>query len=353
MKKLLAVLMAVCMVLSMSACGGGDKKETKAVSGETKTEAGSTKEASDGETYKVAFISRNMADSFAARIAKSMEEEWEANYKDLFTLDILDAESDSAKENTLIETCITKEYDCIIIQPNDGDLQLPYAQKVVDAGIKCITTNAGIREVEGGSWIDADPYDQGRVLAELAVEKAPENARVVILSCNPGNLHTESRLKAYKDIFVKQRPDCEILAEKITDRADEGTFMATMEDWVQSYGKIDVVLTIGDALAMSCYEVVKDNPDYKDIQTYGVDAVPEALLAIKKGTYTATVMQNTKELAEKNLAAAARLLKGEDEVIEESIDTILITKDNVDEYIDFYIEQGALTQEEVDEAMKN
>ena len=33
--------------------------------------------------------------------------------------------------------------------------------------------------------------------------------------------------------------------------------MATMEDWVQSYGDIDVVLTIGDALALSAYEVVK------------------------------------------------------------------------------------------------
>lgn len=49
-----------------------------------------------------------------------------------------------------------------------------------------------------------------------------------------------------------------------------------------------------------------------------------------------------------NLEAAAKLLKGEEEVIESELDAILITADNVDEYLDYYVEKGALTQEEVD-----
>ena len=326
-KKAMALLMASTMVLPMG--------------------AGMTAMAEEGEKYEVAFIVRNAADAFVARIINSFEAEAE-KYEDLFTLEILDAQADPDKQNSMIETCITKGYDCIIVQPNDGDLQKPYCEQVLDAGIKLITTNAGIREIEGGSWVDADPYEQGKVLADLAVENAPEGARTVIMSCNPGNLHTESRLAAYKDIYVTERDDAEILAEKITDRADEATFMATMEDWVQSFGQIDVVLTIGDTLVLSAHEVVKDDDTYKDTQYYGVDGLPEALLAIKRGTMTATVMQDTDEMAQKNLEAAAKLLKGEEEVIESKLDAILITADNVDEYLDYYVEKGALTQEEVD-----
>lgn len=326
-KKGMALLMASAMTLSLG--------------------AGFASVAKEDEKYEVAFIVRNAADSFVARIINSFEEEAK-NYEDLFTLEILDAQADSDKQNNLIETCITKGYDCIIVQPNDGDLQLPYCKQVLDAGIKLITTNAGIREVEGGSWVDANPYEQGQVLAELAAEQAPENAKVVMMSCNPGNLHTESRLQAYKDIFVGERDDVEVLAEKITDRADEATFMATMEDWVQSFGKIDVVLTIGDQLALSAHEVVKDDDTYADTLYYGVDGLPEALLAIKRGTMTATVMQDTDEMAQLNLEAAAKLLKGEEEVIEAEMEAILITAENVDEYLDYYVEKGALTQEEVD-----
>lgn len=327
MRKRLALLLASAMTLSMG--------------------LGMTGSAED-EKYEVALIVRNAGDSFVARIMDSFEAEAK-NYEDLFTLEILDAQADSDKQNNLIETCITKGYDCIIVQPNDGNLQLPYCQQALDAGIKVITTNAGIRELEGGSWVDADPYEQGKVLAELAAEQAPENARTVFMSCNPGNLHTESRLQAYNDIYLEERTDVELLAEKITDREDQATFMATMEDWVQSYGDIDVVLTIGDALALSAYEVVKDNPDYDDTLFYGVDGLPEALLAIKQGHMTATVMQDTDEMAQLNLDAAAKLLTGEEEVIEATMEAILITEENVDEYLDLYVEKGALTQEQVDE----
>ena len=94
------------------------------------------------------------------------------------------------------------------------------------------------------------------------------------MSCNPGNLHTESRLQAYKDIFVEQRPDVEVVAEKICAQSDQATFMQTMEDWVQAYGKIDAVLTIGDDLAKACYEVVKDDPTFADTQYYAAELSP-------------------------------------------------------------------------------
>ena len=79
-----------------------------------------------------------------------------------------------------------------------------------------------------------------------------------------------------------------------------------------------------------------------------MDANPDALLRIKAGQQTATVMQDTQELAKKNLDAAYALLTGEKESVEETIETILITEENVDEYIEKYIDLGIITQEEYD-----
>lgn len=302
------------------------------------------------EPYKVAFICRNQADVFAANICEAFNILVARDYEGKIDLDILDANADNETENTLIETCVTNGVDAIIVQPNDNDAQLPYCQQAVDAGLVVVTTNAGIRELEGGYWVDADPYEQGQLIAELAIEQVPENGSVCFMTCNPGNLHTESRLAAFKEIFLAQRPDVTLLAERCTDRADEGAFMATMEDWVQAYGKFDAVLTIGDALAKSAYEVVKDDPEWADVLLYGVDGDPSNLLLIKQGHITCTVIQDTYDIAGYSLKAAYDALStGTAENI--ALPAVLCTRDNVDEWIEYYISIGRLTQEDVDAAI--
>lgn len=221
-----------------------------------------------GEQKKVVYIARNLSDQFAAWLASEMEKAAK-KYADTYTLEILDSQDNNEKQNALIETAIAKRYDVIIIQPNDGELQRPYAQAVMDAGLFVITTNARIPDLPGSSSVDADPYEQGAALARDAVKRAPKGARTTFMSCLPGNLHTTSRMKAFHEVFLGQRPDAVLLAEVTTERPDEGYYMSIFEDWVQSYGKIDVALCIGDSLAMSCWEVVKDDPRFKDTLFYG------------------------------------------------------------------------------------
>lgn len=300
-----------------------------------------------GEKKRVVYIARNLSDQFAAWLASEMEKAAK-KYADTYTFEVLDSQDNNDKQNALIENSIAKRYDVIIIQPNDGELQRPYAQKVMDAGLFVITTNARIPDLPGSSSVDADPYEQGAALARDAVKRAPKDAKAVFMSALPGNLHTTSRLKAFHEVFLGQRPDVNLLAEVTTERPDEGIYMSIMEDWVQSYGKIDVVLCIGDSLAMSCYEVVKNDPRFKDTLFYGVDGLPDALLMVKDGKTTATVMQNCVDLADLNTKAAYELLTGAKKVCEYNISADFIDKANIDEYLQKYIEYGLLTKEEVD-----
>lgn len=330
MKRIVSMLLMATMLLSLLVCGASL--------------------AETAEPYKVAFICRNTADTFAANICEAFNILVERDYAGKVALDILDANADPVKENDLIETCMVNGYQAIIVQPNDNDAQLPSCQAAVDAGLVVVTTNAGIREVEGGYWVDADPYEQGKLIAELAAKDIPEGGKVCFLTCNPGNLHTESRLKAFQEIFLAARSDVTLLATKCTDRADEGAFMATMEDWVQAYGVFDAVLTIGDALAKSCYEVVKDDPAWANLLLYGVDGDPANLLLIKQGKIRCTVIQDTYDIAGVSLKVAYEALStGTSESV--ALPATLVTQENVDEWLEYYVSIGRLTQEDVDEVM--
>ena len=85
------------------------------------------------------------------------------------------------------------KYDAIIVQPNNGEAQRPYVVKAVAAGINAITTNARIKGIEGASSVDADPYAQAAVNANVAITQIPQNAKVVVLKGPPGNFHADER----------------------------------------------------------------------------------------------------------------------------------------------------------------
>ncbi len=291
------------------------------------------------ENYDVAYIARAQGDSFAAWLANSIVNEAK-NYEHI-NVEVFDGQASDSKQNSLIENAITNEYDLIIIQPNNGEAQRPYAEKVVEAGIELITTNARIEGIEGGSSVDADPYAQAAVVAERAVEQVPENANVVVLTGPPGNFHSSERRKAWKAEFFEKRPDVTIIGEQIANwNKDEA--MRYMEDWVIANDDIDAIISMNDNMAAGALEVVKDDPAFNDILAYGVDGTAEACLLIKDGLMTATTMQSAYALADKLLWASDLLLRDEVIEIHTNIGNPVVDQSNVDKYIEMHKEAGNL-----------
>lgn len=307
--------------------------------GSESVDKGGEDEGNGDEVFRVAYIARAQADSFAAWLANAVLEE--AEKYDNIEVDVFDGQASDDTENGLIENAISNKYDAIIIQPNNGEAQRPYAEKAVEAGIITITTNARIDNLEGASSVDADPYLQAKVNAELAVEQVPENANVVILKGPPGNFHADERYKCWQEEFLAKRPDVKVVGEEIANwNKDEA--MDYMETWVQANDKIDAIISMNDNMAAGALEVVKDDPAFKDILAYGVDGTAEAVLLIEEGLMTSTSLQSAYDLAEALLDTANKLLTGAEEQIDIDIDCPLITKDNVQEYIEMHKRAGAI-----------
>ena len=324
-KKLLLVLM--CFTLSlMFSC---NKTQEKSSSG-----------GDSVGKIRVAYIARAQADSFAAWLANSIKEE-ARKYPNII-VDIFDGQANDDVENSLIENAIINKYDVIIIQPNNGEAQRPYAEKVVAAGIICITTNARIDGIEGASSVDADPYKQAAVNAVAALTQIPQGANVVVLNGPPGNFHADERRRSWKIEFFDKRPDVKIVGEQIANwNKDEA--LSFMETWIQANNRIDAVISMNDNMAAGALEAVKGNPKFNNLLVYGVDGTAEACLLIKEGKMTSTCMQSAYDLSEKILDTVNKLANKEATQIDTDIGNPLVNKDNVDEYIEMYKRTGAIS----------
>ena len=346
-KVLSAVLITAMMATMMTGCGtktAETQESANATAGTTAETTAETEKAADntkGGSYRVAYIARAQSDSFAAWLANEMQTA--ADSYDDITLDVFDGQADDEKENAAIENAITNGYDAIIVQPNNGEAQRPYVEKVVQAGIIAITTNARIDNIEGASSVDADPYEQAAVNAKAAVEEVPENGKVVVLNGPSGNFHAEKRREAWQKEFFDKRPDVKIVGEQIANwNKDEA--VQYMEDWVTSNDKIDAIISMNDNMAAGALEVVTGKDEYKDILSYGVDGTAEACLLIQSGAMTSTCLQSAIDLAELNMDTVHKLLTGEEKQIDTNIDAVYITKDNADEYVEMYKSRGLIDE---------
>ncbi|MDR2097892.1 MAG: sugar ABC transporter substrate-binding protein [Spirochaetaceae bacterium] len=296
-----------------------------------------------GDSKRVVYITRAQADLFAAWLANSIKEEAK-NYPGI-KVDIVDGQADDAKQNAAIENAITNKYDVIILQPNDSEAQIPYVKKAVEAKIPVILTNPRIPDpaiMSIANSVDADPYEQGAVVARFALTQIPQNAKVVVLRGPDGNLHSIERRRAWQQEFFAKRPDVQIVGEQSGHwNKDEG--MRYMEDWVQANPQIDAVCSMNDNMAMGAIEAVKGNPKFAKLLVYGVDGDAAAALLIKEGVMTATAFQNADELAKQNMKLAAGILSGQvTAIVNEDIICPLYTKDNIDELIAVHKKTGAI-----------
>lgn len=372
LKKISAVLLSLAMVASMAGCssqGGSnsaaDATDAAAAAESTDGSQETDAAASSGDTYRVCFVARASADTFAAWLTSEMKAAAEGY--DNIELTCVSGEADDNTENGLLEDCITKEYDLVIVQSNNNAAQAPYVQKLTDAGIPVITTNPTTHQddldgsgdnsvLAGTGTVDADPVAQAQVGAERAVKEVPENANVVVLRGPSGNFHAEKRREAWDTYFFSQRDDVNILYEDYANwNSDEA--LTLMEAWIQSGTHVDAIISMNDNMAAGAIEAIRQNPDYVNADgttnflAYGVDGTAQGCLLIKEGMLTCTALQSASDLAKKNMEYASKVLNGELAItdVNDYVDAPEINADNVDEYIQIYVDNGEISADQLSE----
>ncbi|MBQ0078982.1 MAG: sugar ABC transporter substrate-binding protein [Eubacterium sp.] len=340
-KRLMAVVIGLIMVVAMSTgCGS------------------SSTESSDSDAYKVCFVARASADTFAAWLTDEIKAQ-AANYDDI-ELTCVSGEGDDNTENGLLEDCITKGYDLVIVQSNNNSAQAPYVQKLLDAGIPVITTNPTTHQCDldgsdsldvmaGTGTVDADPVEQASVGAKRAAQELPEGANVVVLKGPSGNYHADKRREGWETYFFAERPDVNIVGEDFANWNNDEA-MTLMEAWVQKGVHIDAIISMNDNMAAGAIEAIRNNDEYvkadgtTTFKAYGVDGTAQACQLIEEGLLTCTALQAASDIAAMNMEYAEKVLNGEMDVTEvlDNVPAPEINADNVAEYIEMYKANGQL-----------
>lgn len=328
MKKLVALLLAGVMTLSMVACGGAEEKAEEPAA----TEAEAGEEKASGEKILIGVSLYTTGDVFDRVLYEAMLEYAEEN-SDKVELMVLNAQSNVSTQLSEVEQLINSGCDAIVFWPGDVDGCSPATHQINEAGIPLVCVNT--RTTEGEFvYVGSDDYESGYMQGEWLAENLPENATYCYLMGPIGHSAQIGRKQGVEDA-LKDRTDVKMLAE-MTGEWDRAKGMNITDDWLKAHPDVTAIVSQNDNMALGAVEAVRTANKLDEIIVVGVDATEEACASIKTGDLKMSVYQNAHDQGYYAIDVAAGLVDGTFDGEDYIIPYVPVTPDNVDEYIDMY-----------------
>ena len=324
MKKILAMLLAGALCLSMAACGGNDGGPNTDAQSSADTDAGASTE---GGGYKLALLMSHQTNAFTTAVsagAVAMGEQLGVQ------VDVFDGKQDPATQTSQIETCIAQGYDGVMVEPISADAIVPAVKAANEANMPVLTVVQQMKNQDSMAiaYCGGDESKSGQLQMEHVIDVIGEEANIVVLYGPMGSDAQISR-KAGWDEVLANHPGIQIVFEDTANWTTEEA-LSKVETWLQTGTQIDAVVSQNDSMALGALKAVEDAG--MEIPCFGLDAVDDALASIKAGRLTGTVSQDAYGQGTMAVETMVAYLNGEEVAPLNFTECVWIDESNIADY---------------------
>ena len=235
-----------------------------------------------------------------------------------------DTADDVGQQTALIDEALRGGFDAFVFVPVPVTGMVEPLAKVLAKGMPVVTL---LNRIAGDvvSFVGADDFHIGRGIAAHLAKALEGRGDVVILEGMPGSVTNTDRIRGFH-AALDAHPGIRVAATLQGEYQQAGGREAMEAFLSRNPGRIDGVLSANDAMALGALEAL----GAKGLapQVVGVNAVPDAITALKRGTLLATVDFDALRIACIATEAAIRHLRGERVPAEIMLPTQIVDRSN-------------------------
>ena len=308
-------VIASVLGLALCACGGGKSDSSSGSSTTASTAAGS----------KVIGVSiQNREAQFYQDMEGGLKSE-AAKYG--YTVQVVDASRDNAKQQSQVEDFISKKVAAIVLTPYDSQAIGSAIVEANNAGIPVFTADI------------ASTAKQGKVVAHIASDNVQGGAQAGKLMCaavksgsvaiidEPEVTSVQDRVKGFKTAVAAGCPAVKIVAD-IDGGGERAKASSVMDDLLQSHKDLKGVFGINDDSALGAAKSIQAAGLSGKIAVVGYDATTEAQAAIKAGTMYGDAIQHPDQIGSKTIDAIHDYFSGKTQPTKIDVPVGTFTKAN-------------------------
>lgn len=277
-----------------------------------------------------------------------------------------DSENDQAKQYDQIDAAIQREVNALainLVDPMSANMVIDKAKK---AGIPVVFFNIEprtehIMAYDKVWYVGTKSKESGDIQGEMVLNAWKSNPKwdkngdgkiqYLLLRGLAGHPDTEGRTERIKAVLT----DNGIILEQLDEQTANWDILQAQHianTWIKKFGdSIEFIFSNNDSMALGALKSIQAQgynigDENKFIPIVGVDAIPEVIEEIRKGSIVGTVLQSPKDQAKAvvdmvlNVASGKNVLDGTDYKLDEvkavRIPYKAITKDNIEDALEAY-----------------
>jgi inositol transport system substrate-binding protein len=267
-------------------------------------------------------------DNFLTMIRTAMQD-YAKTFPEI-VLQFSDAQGDVGRQLSQIQNFVTEGTAAIIVNAADTSATPSITKVARDAGVPLVYVNRRPAEEalpERVVFVGSDEIQAGTLEMEELARLMNHQGNVAVMIGELASNGAQLRTAAVEQV-VARYPGMKIVEKQIGNFQRERG-LDLMNNWLTAGTKIDAVAANNDEMAIGAIMAIRQAgvADGK-ILVGGVDATPDALAELEKGTLAVTVFQNARGQAKGAVDAALSLVRGERIDSFVSIPFELVTRDN-------------------------
>ena len=270
----------------------------------------------------------NLSSEFIAMINQALE----AKAKELgVKLLVTDAQRSPEKQVQQVESFIAQKVDAIILNPCEVEASSPAVTAALAARIPIVNVNSETKAVPS-AFIGSRDEESARLAMACVAQRLHDQGGVLMMQGFLGQAAQIKRDQGAAEVLAAH-PGLKLLAQQ-TAEWDRAKAMTLMENWIQAYGpRIQAVFAQNDEMGMGAVLALEHAKLKDKVVVVSVDAIADALQAVKDGRLDATVFQDARAQGGAAVETAVKIVRGQPCEKQVFIPFQLVTRENVDRYL--------------------
>jgi inositol transport system substrate-binding protein len=268
----------------------------------------------------------NLSNEFIVMLHRAMEEKARQLGVELV---VNDAQRSAEKQVQQVESFIAQKVDAIILNPCEVEASSPAVDQALAAGIPVVNVNSETRAAPT-AFVGSRDEEAGRIAIEYIAERLGGRGEVLMMHGFLGQAAQIKRAQGAREALAKT-PGLKLLADH-TAEWDRAKAVTLMENWIQAYGpRARAVFAQNDEMAMGALIALEQAKTKSKVIVVGVDAIADALEAVRAGRLDATIFQDARGQGSAAVDTAVKIIHRQPYEKQVLIPFQLITKANVGE----------------------
>lgn len=218
-----------------------------------------------------------------------------------------DQPDDLVEQRALVERAIAERPAAVVFVPVHATAMNGSVRNLNAARIPTVNYLNRLKEGRFVSYVGSDDYRLARDIAAYLFRHIGGKGDIVILEGVPGAVTSQERMRGFRDA-LNDAPGMRVAASRAADFLRDTARRVTAE-LLAGLARVDAMLCANDAMALGAIEALEAAG--RRVPLVGVNAIPDAIAAIKRGALLATVDFDALKIASIATEAAIRHLRGE------------------------------------------